>query len=316
MAWYRTGTVDVTNGSATIVGTGTNWVDTIQAGWGFVGPDGRTYEVLDIVNDTEVTLAEIYAGGTLTGQSYKAFPTMSLTADLAAQFQAIGADFQAMIDGPGAGKFADGTEALPSIAFTSDPDTGLQRTAANRLGFSVGGDEVCRMVVGSLRFGDALSAFPGSVGNPETGIGMTPSGRVSLSAEDIQPLSLNRSGLTDGFVARFGREAVTVGSISVDATSTSFNTTSDQRLKQNVAAATGSGPVIDAIQVRSYDWLATGGSVPFGLIAQELEPVFPCAVTRGDVPEEMWSVDYSKLVPLLIAEIQELRTRVDALEAV
>jgi len=40
--------------------------------------------------------------------------------------------------------FGDGTEALPSIFFTSDPDTGIWRQGNNTIGVSVGGDEKFR----------------------------------------------------------------------------------------------------------------------------------------------------------------------------
>ena len=41
MAWYRTGTVTVTNGSATVTGAGTDFVSNTQIGECFLGPDGR-----------------------------------------------------------------------------------------------------------------------------------------------------------------------------------------------------------------------------------------------------------------------------------
>ena len=51
------------------------------------------------------------------------------------------------------------------------------------------------------------------------------------------------------------------------------------------------------------------------MIAQELQTVAPEAVTEGETEEDMMSVDYSKLVPMLVKEIQSLRARVNALEA-
>ena len=50
------------------------------------------------------------------------------------------------------------------------------------------------------------------------------------------------------------------------------------------------------------------------MVAQELINVAPEAVSTGDTEDDMMGVDYSKLVPMLIKEIQELRQRVAQLE--
>ena len=51
------------------------------------------------------------------------------------------------------------------------------------------------------------------------------------------------------------------------------------------------------------------------MLAQEAAEVFPDAFTH-DAVSDWWGVDYSKYVPLLIAELQALRKRVAELEAV
>lgn len=156
MAWYNTGAVSVTNGNATVTGSGTGWFGALQAGWGFVGPDGRTYEITNVVSNTELTLGSSYQGSTAAAQEYNAFPTMSLAGDLATQFQTIASNFQSSIDTYGSGRLPNGTESSPSMAFQSDADTGLFRAASNQLALAAGGVE--RMVVGSnVSFPDAIS---------------------------------------------------------------------------------------------------------------------------------------------------------------
>jgi hypothetical protein len=95
-----------------------------------------------------------------------------------------------------------------------------------------------------------------------------------------------------------------------------YNTASDERLKDNIEDAADSGSLVDAIRVRQFDWKEDGAHQDYGFIAQELDAVFPGAVSHGsedgDVP---WAVDNSKLVPLLVKELQELRKRVAELEA-
>jgi hypothetical protein len=100
-----------------------------------------------------------------------------------------------------------------------------------------------------------------------------------------------------------------VGSIATSASVTLFNTTSDQRLKENIKDADEASNVIDAIQVRKYDWKSGGSHQRYGFIAQELLTVAPEAVSQPENPEQMMAVDYSKLVPMLVKEIQSLRKR-------
>jgi len=92
-------------------------------------------------------------------------------------------------------------------------------------------------------------------------------------------------------------------------------TPSDQRLKENIADADDAGSKVDAIQVRKFDWKADGSHQDYGMIAQELQTVAPEAVSGDADSEDMMGVDYSKLVPMLIKEIQSLRNRVAQLEA-
>ena len=105
-----------------------------------------------------------------------------------------------------------------------------------------------------------------------------------------------------------------VGTIQTNGSATSYNTSSDQRLKSNIVDAPSASDDIDAIQVRSFDWKADGSHQKYGMVAQELVTVAPSAVSQPEDPEEMMGVDYSKLVPMLVKEVQQLRARVAQLE--
>jgi hypothetical protein len=107
----------------------------------------------------------------------------------------------------------------------------------------------------------------------------------------------------------------TVGSISTSSSATTYSTSSDQRLKENIADADDAGSKVDAIQVRKYDWIGDGSHQDYGLVAQELQPIAPLAVSGDANSEEMMGVDYSKLVPMMLKEIQSLRARVAQLES-
>jgi hypothetical protein len=137
-------------------------------------------------------------------------------------------------------------------------------------------------------------------------------------------VSVNKSGNlsgvftvdTDRQTIAFFRSTTQVGSISVTTTATAYNTSSDQRLKENIEDAESASSLIDSLQVRQYDWKANGEHQRYGFVAQELVTVAPEAVHQPADPEEMMAVDYSKLVPMLVKEIQSLRARVAALESI
>lgn len=87
MAWYRNGTISVTNGSAVVTGSGTLWVDAgvLNSGDITAGPDGNLYEILSIQSNTALTLASNYLGSTASGQSYAIMPIGLLPSALAQQ---------------------------------------------------------------------------------------------------------------------------------------------------------------------------------------------------------------------------------------
>ena len=138
-AVYDIGTVSVTNGSAVVTGAGTAWVGVLRAGWLIHLPNGEVGVVDQVVSATELLLLAAYAGTTQTGQTYWAIATGGVAASLAAAVEARNADVQTMLDGPGSGRFGDGTLAQPGVAFAADQDTGLRRVSSNKVAITTGG---------------------------------------------------------------------------------------------------------------------------------------------------------------------------------
>ena len=142
------------------------------------------------------------------------------------------------------------------------------------------------------------------------GISILP--RYSGSSTTSQ-IRFNRAATsTEGTALLFMDNSVIKGSINYTNSATSFNTTSDARMKENVRDASAGN--IDAIRVRSFDWKVDGSHQPYGMVAQELVDVAPEAVTQGKNEDDMWQIDYSKLVPMMIKEIQDLKAEVAALK--
>jgi hypothetical protein len=105
-----------------------------------------------------------------------------------------------------------------------------------------------------------------------------------------------------------------VGSITNSATATAYNTSSDARLKQNFREIADCGALIDRMQPLHFDWIDAESGDGYGFSAQDMHAVFPHAVTPGVREEDTWMMDHSKLVPLLVAEIKQLRQRLRKLE--
>ena len=94
------------------------------------------------------------------------------------------------------------------------------------------------------------------------------------------------------------------------------NVSSDQRLKQNIEDADDAGSTIDAIQVRKFDWIEGGKHQSYGMIAQELAEVCPEVVSVPENEEDTLGIATGDLIPMLIKEVQSLRSRVAELENV
>jgi hypothetical protein len=108
-----------------------------------------------------------------------------------------------------------------------------------------------------------------------------------------------------------------VGQITHNGTNTSYTTSSDYRLKQNIAPMTGALAKVSQLKPCTYTWKESGLNSQ-GFIAHELQEVFPDAVTgEKDAVDENGNikpqgVDTSFLVATLTAAIQELNAKVDA----
>jgi hypothetical protein len=111
-----------------------------------------------------------------------------------------------------------------------------------------------------------------------------------------------------------------IGSISVSGSSTAFNTSSDYRLKENVVEMTGATDRVKQLEPKRFNFIADADTTVDGFLAHEVQSVVPEAITGthnevdADGNPVYQGIDQSKLVPLLVATIQELEARITALE--
>jgi hypothetical protein len=110
------------------------------------------------------------------------------------------------------------------------------------------------------------------------------------------------------------------GSITTNASSTAYNTTSDYRLKENVELLAGATERLSQIPVHRFNFIGSDATVD-GFLAHEAQAIVPECVTgtKDEVDADgnpvYQGIDQSKLVPLLTAALQEAMERIEQLES-
>jgi len=111
-----------------------------------------------------------------------------------------------------------------------------------------------------------------------------------------------------------------VGTITVTSSATSYNTSSDYRLKENVDYTWDATTRIKQLKPARFNFIGDADTIVDGFLAHEVSSIVPEAITgtkdavKADGKPEYQGIDQSKLVPLLVKTIQELEARITALE--
>jgi len=199
-----------------------------------------------------------------------------------------------------AAQVASGTREIDLFSNTGSGAAGILTSAGTPIVFYSGNDGE------HMRLDNSGNLLVG-----KTSAGLTVAGCRIQPEGDVR---ISKTGAAADTMIGFYKNGsgTSVGRIESTSTSTDYITSSDERLKDNITDAPAGN--IDSIKVRSFDWKADGSHQEYGFIAQELETVAPYAVSKGETDEDTWGVDYSKLVPLLVKEVQDLKAKVEALE--
>ena len=110
-----------------------------------------------------------------------------------------------------------------------------------------------------------------------------------------------------------------VTQVSLTTTSTSWISSSDSRLKDVVEPLQDNVSKLATCTPVKYRWkpehAGEDTTTHLGLIAQEVQGVYPEVVSAGNTAEQYLSLEYTALIPALVGAINELAARVAALEA-
>jgi hypothetical protein len=211
---------------------------------------------------------------------------------------------------------ANNTVSDTIISKRNDGDFWLYQSGANPIVAFTSGTERMRIdSSGNLLVGTASAPASGSGGAGF--IASTNSRRVLITS--TSSTATNR-------LVEFENPNGTVGNIATSGSGTSYVTTSDYRLKENIAPMTGALAKVQQLKPVTYKW-KVDGSDGQGFIAHELQAVVPECVNgeKDEVNAEgnpvYQGIDTSFLVATLTAAIQEqqamietLTTRLNALE--
>ena len=186
--------------------------------------------------------------------------------------------------------------------------------------FITNNSEKMRITNGGIFMVGTQTALGGAGLEATNGLNINPSGVIiANSTSDYNAYIAKRSGYSSNGYFAFYVAGTLVGSITTNGTTTSYNITSDYRLKQDLKDYKGL-ELISAIKTYDYEWKSDKSRM-YGVIAHELAEVIPYAVNgeKDDLNEDgtikTQGVDYSKIVPILVKAIQELKAEIDELKA-
>lgn len=179
-------------------------------------------------------------------------------------------------------------------------------------GYVYGGSDLAIGSAADIKFGTGAS-------NSER-MRITSGGLINIATSGTGRVNVMANPSNNIQMEFFNTSGGSVGSITVvgGGLATAYNTSSDYRLKEDLKEIKGLEKV-SALKVYDFKWKNTEERMD-GVLAHELAEVLPYAVhgqkdeVDEDGTEKMQGVDYSKIVPVLIKAIQELKTEIDSLK--
>ena len=240
--------------------------------------------------------------------------------------------------GEGTLQFADGTSG--SATYIGQIN---YNHSSNDMSFTSGGTERMRLLgTGSVGIGTTSP----STSYRLSAIGTTSGAVVGAFIETTSTNSSHEASIikrpNNGVLVQFLGSGQ-VGSITTDGSSTTYATSSDYRLKENVVDLTNATERLKQLQPKRFNFISDADKIVDGFLAHEVSSVVPEAIHGTHNEVEVWKegeelpegvsvgdnkldgegntipvyqgIDQSKLVPLLVKTIQELEDRITALEA-
>lgn len=157
MAWNRAGSVTVATGSTTVTGVNTAFAANARVGDAFIGPDGRLYEITNVVSATVLSILPAYIGSGGGGANYAIAPVQGYPKALADKFSEIANTW-------GSALASLGEVSRDNVVPIARGGTGGTTAATARQGLQLGSASLAALI-GTVTAGGAAVAEYGSNSN-------------------------------------------------------------------------------------------------------------------------------------------------------
>jgi uncharacterized protein YaiE (UPF0345 family) len=143
-----------------------------------------------------------------------------------------------------------------------------------------------------------------------------PSSAYSMAIQEAIMMAVSTNG--NNMINFFNQSDTYVSSIVVNSSTVMYNTVSDYRLKEDLKSFKGLD-LVSKINVYDYKWKSDGSRM-YGVVAHELQEILPDAVSglkdalNKDGSIKNQGVDYSKIVPVMVQAIKDLKQELDTLK--
>jgi hypothetical protein len=289
-----------TSGTAPFVVLSDTQVTNLNASFlrGKVPPSGNIVGTTDTQTLTNKTLTSpIINGGSFSSAGITFTGSTSGTTTLQASAVASGVITLPAVTATLVGRNTTDTLTNKTIAADSNTITGL--TNASLINSTISGVSLGSNL-NTLSFGSYLTStgsYNGSTARTVSVAGTSVNTGNTLVARDIS--------------GDFTAGTITVTNLTASQTiqAQDFNSTSDNRVKENIKTVENSLEIIKSLRGVSFDWKETGKS-SYGVIAQELQEVLPELVKNGEVK----SVNYNGLIGVLIEGMKSQQEQINRLE--
>ena len=233
-------------------------------------------------------------------------------------------------------KFNNTTNYNASVVFNSTSSSGFQlfdRTSVEeRLGvdsnelvinegsqnfdFRVESDGNTHAIMVDAGNNDVIFFKGAAIDDTATGVDIRDTGQLTATTSTAgRILLLNGQGVTSCDAIQFKIANTEVGSVEISTTGTTYNTTSDRRLKTDIQPIADATDKLMAMNPVTHKWIAEPeADAVHGFIAQEMQEIVPEAVSGDPDGEEMMSMDYGRITPVLVAALQDAHNKITALE--
>ena len=193
--------------------------------------------------------------------------------------------------------------------------------AANNAAFFFGSSALTYIAGGNTGMSFAVNGRASSMTLNSDGtvcIGRTTAPSSSYTAAFQEAIAMYITANGNNMINWFNASGTYVSSIVINSSTVMYNTVSDYRLKEDLKSFKGLD-LVSKINVYDYKWKSDGTRM-YGVVAHELQEVLPDAVSgfkdavNPDGSIKNQGVDYSKIVPVMVQAIKDLKAELDTLK--